>query len=128
MLLSINTLTFLQFLCNKTSYKGRVLIINNLVASSLWNRLACVDPPTHLLPKIQSILVNFFWDKLHWVPQSVLYLPKEEGGHGLVQWQSRTAAFRVQFLQRLLTGTVDYFIFLMVWGWIGHSFGWTQRQ
>ena len=95
------------FLLHKTSYKGRVLIVNNLVASSLWHRLACVDPPTHLLSKIQSILVDFFWDKLHWVPQSVLFLPKEEGGHGLVQLQSRTAAFRVQFLQRLLTGTVD---------------------
>lgn len=41
------------------------------------------------------------------LPQSVLYLPKEEGGHGLVHLQSRTAAFRLQFVQRLLSGLVD---------------------
>ncbi|KAI2646015.1 putative 149 kDa protein [Labeo rohita] len=47
--------------------------------------LACVDPPFELLTRIQAVLVDFFWDKLHWVQQSVLYLPKEEGGQGLLQ-------------------------------------------
>lgn len=42
---------------------------------------------------------------MHWVPQSVLYLPKEEGGQGLVNLQSRTAAFRLQFIQKLLSGS-----------------------
>ena len=96
-----------NFLMNKLSYRGRVLIINNLVASSLWHRLACIDPPVNVLSKIQSVLVNFFWDSLHWVPQSVLFLPREEGGHGLIHLQSRTAAFRLQFIQRLLCGTVS---------------------
>ncbi len=79
----------------KLSYRGRILIINNLIASSLWHRLMCVDPPANFLFKIQSILIDLFWDKLHWVPKAVLYLPKEEGGHGLMHLQSRTAAFRV---------------------------------
>ncbi|KAL2096374.1 hypothetical protein ACEWY4_008522 [Coilia grayii] len=96
-----------KFLINKLSFKGRVLIINNLVASTLWHRLACVDPPARLLSQVQSILVNFFWDSLHWVPQSVLFLPKEEGGHGLIHVQSRAAAFRLQFIQQLLTGSTD---------------------
>ncbi len=87
------------------SYKGRILIINNLVASTLWHRLSCIDPPVDLLFKIQSCLVDLFWDKLHWVPKSVIYLPKEEGGFGLVHLQSRTAAFRIQFIQRLLAGS-----------------------
>ncbi len=86
------------------SYKGQLLIINNLVASTLWHRLSCIDPPVDLF-KIQSCLVDLFWDKLHWVPKSVLYLPKEEGGFGPVHKQSRTAAFRIQFIQRLLTGS-----------------------
>ncbi|KAK3554321.1 hypothetical protein QTP70_020808 [Hemibagrus guttatus] len=47
----------------------------------------------------EDLLVDFFWDGLHWIPQSVLHLPKEEGGQGLVQLASRTAAFRLQFLQ-----------------------------
>lgn len=96
-----------KFLLPKMSYKGRTLIINNLVASSLWHRLICIDPSPDLLLKVQSILIDFLWDKLHWVPRAVLYLPKEEGGHGLIHLQSRTAAFRLQFAQRLLTGPVD---------------------
>ncbi len=91
----------------KMSYRGRILIINNLVASSLWHRFSCVDPPVQLLTKIQAILVDFFWDKLHWVPQNVLFLPKEEGGHGLIHLQSRIATFRLQFVQKLLVGSVD---------------------
>ncbi len=90
------------------SYRGRILIVNNLVASSLWHRFACVDPPIHLVAKIQATLIDFFWDKLHWVPQSVLFLPKEEGGQGLIHLQSRMATFRLQRIQRLLVGSVDF--------------------
>ncbi|KAK3553222.1 hypothetical protein QTP86_032127, partial [Hemibagrus guttatus] len=89
------------------SYRGRTLVINNLAASSLWHKLACVDPPPNLLANIQAQLVDFFWDGLPWIPQSVLHLPKEEGGQGLVQLSSRAAAFRLQFIQRLLTGPRD---------------------
>ncbi|KAI3372190.1 hypothetical protein L3Q82_007029 [Scortum barcoo] len=35
------------------------------------------------------LVVDFFWDRLHWVPQSILFLPKEEGGQGLVHLASR---------------------------------------
>lgn len=84
-----------------------MLVVNNLAASSLWHRLACVDPPKQLLAKIQAVLVDFFWDELHWVQQSILYLPKEEGGQGLMNLQSRTAAFRLQFLQRFFDGASD---------------------
>ena len=89
-----------KWILPKLSLKGRILIINNLVSSMLWHRLACSDPPANLLPRLQSIITDFFWDRLHWVPQSVLFLPKEEGGHGLVHLASRGAAFRLQFIQR----------------------------
>ena len=89
------------------SHRGRTLIANNLVSSTLWHRLACVDPPPSLLAEVQRVLVDFFWGKMHWIPQSVLFLPKEEGGQGLVHLASRGAAFRLQFIQRLLTGPRD---------------------
>jgi len=38
-----------KWLIPKMSYRGRTLIINNLAASTLWHRLACVDPPLSLL-------------------------------------------------------------------------------
>lgn len=65
-----------------------------------------MDPPAELI-EIQSLLVDFFWDKLHWITKSIIFLPKEEGGQGLINSQSRTAAFRLQFIQRLLLGTRD---------------------
>ncbi|KAF7648888.1 hypothetical protein LDENG_00150550 [Lucifuga dentata] len=97
------------------SYRGRVLIINNLVSCGLWHKLACVDLPAALLKQLQSIIEDFFrvfWDFfcLHWVPQSKLFLPKEEGGQGLIHLSSRVATFRLQFVQRFLTGPAD-----MVW-------------
>ncbi|KAK3534854.1 hypothetical protein QTP86_028560 [Hemibagrus guttatus] len=100
----------------KMSFRGRTLVINNLAASSLWHKLACVDPPPNLLASIQALLVDFFWDGLHWIPQSVVHLPKEEGGQGLVQLASRTAAFHLQFLQRLLTGPKD-----LIWRPVAHG-------
>ncbi len=96
------------WLAPNMSYRGRILIINNLVASSLWHKLAYIDPPPKLLAAVQALLVNFCWDKLHWVTQSILFLSKEEGGQGLVNLQSRTAAFRLQFIQRLLLGPTDF--------------------
>ncbi len=89
------------------SYRGRVLIINNLISSTLWHRLSCVDPPSDLLSKIQVLLVDFFWDRLHWTLQSVLFLPKDEGGQGLINLSSRGATFRFQFVQRFLCGPKD---------------------
>jgi len=34
-----------KWLLPKLSYRGRTLIMNSPVASALWHRLACVDPP-----------------------------------------------------------------------------------
>lgn len=69
-----------KWLKPQMSFRGRALIINNLVASALWHRLACMEPPKGLIQRLQAILVDFFWDRLHWVLETVLFLPKEEGG------------------------------------------------
>uniref|UniRef100_A0A3B5PV23 Reverse transcriptase domain-containing protein n=1 Tax=Xiphophorus maculatus TaxID=8083 RepID=A0A3B5PV23_XIPMA len=100
-----NKLAKWKWLHKQMSYRGRVLVLNNLVASQLWHKLAVLDPPSGLLVKIQSEMVNFFWNNHHWVPQSVLFLSREEGGQGLVHLASRAAVFRLQFLQKYLTGS-----------------------
>lgn len=83
------------------SYRDRAIIINNLVASTLWHRLAVLEPPAILL---QSFIMGLFWYKLHWIPQSFLFLLKEDGGQGLVHLASRKSAFRIQFQQSFLYG------------------------
>lgn len=69
-----------KWLLPKMSFRGRVIVINNLVTSMLWHRLICVDPPNGLLAKLQAIIVDFFWNGYHWIAQSILFLPREKGG------------------------------------------------
>lgn len=92
-----------KWLLPKMSFRGRVIVINNLVTSMLWHRLICVDPPNGLLAKLQAIIVDFFWNGYHWIAQSILFLPREKGGQGL-HLASRRAVFRLLFIQRYLTG------------------------
>uniref|UniRef100_A0A669D6D2 Reverse transcriptase domain-containing protein n=1 Tax=Oreochromis niloticus TaxID=8128 RepID=A0A669D6D2_ORENI len=86
------------------SYRGRVLVANNLVASSLWHRLLVLVPPPGLLEEVQRLLVKFVWSGQHWLRAAGLYLPVAEGGQGLIDVLSRTATFRLQTAQRLLYG------------------------
>ncbi len=37
----------------------------------------------------------------------MLYLPKEEGGQGMVHLQSRLSTFRLQFIQKFLKGSEE---------------------
>ena len=77
--------------CREKTLVGQ---LNNLVAPTLWHRLAGMEPPKGLLGRLQAVNVDSFWDSLHWVPKGILFLPKEEGGQGLVHLASRTATFQ----------------------------------
>lgn len=65
-----------KWILPQMSFKGRMLVVN-LVASVLWRRLFCIDPPLSLLAGIQAKRIDFCWDKIHWLPQSLLFLSKE---------------------------------------------------
>ena len=91
-----------KWLLPQLSYRGRVLVANNLIASTLWHRLVVLPPPSGLTEEIQRLLVNFFWSGQHWIRAAALYLPVEEGGQGLVDIKSRVLAFRLAAAQRLL--------------------------
>ncbi len=93
-----------HWLLPQLSYRGRVLVCNNLVASSLWHKMTVLEPPKELVENVQKHLVNFFWSGQHWLKASVLYLPRQEGGQGLVDINSRIKAFRLQTAKRLLYG------------------------
>lgn len=93
-----------KWLIPQLSYRGRVLIVNNLVASTLWHKMAVLDPPAAVIKDIQKCLVDFFWTGQHWLRPAVLYLPLNEGGQGLIDIGCRIAAFRLQAAQRLLYG------------------------
>ncbi len=93
-----------KWLLSQLSDRGRVLIVNNLVASALWHRLIVLSQPRGLIEEVQRATVDFFWSGQHWLRSAVLYLPVHEGGQGLVDIASRIAAFRLQTAQKLLYG------------------------
>lgn len=93
-----------MFFFPQLSYRGRTLIVNNLV-DPLYCTSWRVETPLlvyYLIFKERWSI--FFWDNLHWIPQSVIFLPRDEGGQGLVDLVSREGAYRLQFIQRLLFG------------------------
>lgn len=91
-----------RWLLPQLSYRGRVLVVNNLAASVLWHRTVVMEPPDELISNLQRTIVNFFWDGQHWLRAAVLYLPVQEGGQGLVDVRNRIRAFRLQAAQRFL--------------------------
>lgn len=93
-----------NWLLPQLSYRGRVLVCNNLVASSLWHRMIILEPPEDLVRGIQQRIVDFFWSGQHWLKAAVLYLPRQEGGQGLIDIRARLRTFRMQTVQRLLYG------------------------
>lgn len=84
------------------SYRGRVLVGNNLAASALWHRFNVLTPPRNLIDDIQRAIVDFFWSGKHWVRAAVLYLPVAEGGQGLINVRARIASSRLRTAQKIL--------------------------
>ena len=84
------------------SYRGRVLVVKNLVASMLWHRAFVVDPPVSLLCMLQKTFVHLFWDGYHWLAPGVLSLPVADGGQGLIHLASKVSSMRLQMAQCLL--------------------------
>ncbi|KAI4877209.1 hypothetical protein NFI96_028665 [Prochilodus magdalenae] len=91
-----------SWLLPQLSYRGRVLIANNLIASALWHKFTVLNPPRGLIKDIQKALVDFFWSGQHWLRAAVLYFPVQEGGQGLIDIRSRVAVLRLQAVQRFL--------------------------
>ncbi|KAK3563430.1 hypothetical protein QTP86_028166 [Hemibagrus guttatus] len=86
------------------SYRGRVLVTNNLIASLLWHRFTVLEPSEPLIKEVQKRIVNFFWAGQHWTRAPVLYLLLQEGGQRLIDLSCQVRTFRLQAAQRLLYG------------------------
>lgn len=72
-----------RWLLPEMFFRGWTLIVNNLVSSTLWHKMMCAEPLVPLLNQIRQVSVGFISDKLHWIPQSVLFHPKDERGSGV---------------------------------------------
>ena len=89
-------------LLRSLSYRGRSLVINNLIAAKLWHKMIALQPPKGKVLAIQRALVNFFWSGYHWLQPAILYSSRKEGGQGVTDISGRVTAFRLQTVQKLL--------------------------
>lgn len=97
------TLSRWSSLSYSLSFKGRIIIANQLAASKLFHCLAVLSPPQQTLIELQEMLINYVWSgKRHLLRKQILFQQPNKGGLGLVCLQARTLTFRFAFLQRYL--------------------------
>ena len=97
------TLSSWSRLSHSLSFKGKVIIANQLAASKLFHPLAVLSPPENILSELQGSLVDFVWsNKRHYLKKELLYKKPDRGGLGLVCLQARVLTFRFSTIQRFL--------------------------
>ncbi|CAM5165421.1 unnamed protein product [Eretmochelys imbricata] len=99
------------------SLRGRALVLNQLVLSTLWYRLNTLAPAPGFLTHLRRLILEFFWSGMHWAPVGVLHLPLKEGGQGLKCLYTQVRVFHLQVLQRLLYGAGS-----SAWSILAHAF------
>ena len=98
------TLSRWTSLSKSLSFKGKVLVANQLAASKIFHQLAILSPPQRTLNELQDMLINFIWSgKRHLIKKQTLYQESDKGGLGLACLQARILTFRLSFLQRFLS-------------------------
>ena len=91
------------------SLKGRALVINGLLTSTLWYLATNIHFPAWAIQEIEDIVYSFLWDfKPPLLNRDVLSLPIAEGGLNLPRITDKVHALRLNTLKRLLTPDQAY--------------------
>ena len=86
------------------SFKGRALLINSLLTSTLWYNVTSLSVPSWVISQIEQAVYGFFWNYKHpLVNRDILALPLKEGGFNLPRLETRIRAFRLNTLKRFLS-------------------------
>ena len=86
------------------SFKGKALVINGLLTSTLWYNATTLPVPSWAITKIEQTIYNFFWsNKRHLVNKDILALPVQHGGFNIPRIEIKIQALRLNTLRRLLT-------------------------
>ena len=97
-----NALSRWSGLARTMSFKGKIIIANQIAASKLLHFLAVLPLPEQVLDELQETLINFVWSqKRHMLNRKVLFQSPLKGGLGLVCLKSRVMTYRFSVLQRL---------------------------
>ena len=87
------------------SFKGKALVINGLLTSTLWYNATSLSMPSWAVSQIEQAIYSFFWNNKHpLVNRDILALPLKEGGFNIPRLETKIQAFRLNTLKRLLSG------------------------
>lgn len=86
----------------KLSLRTRSIVLNYLVASSIWHILKAHTPNEAFLKSMQRKLLHQFWLGRRWLPESTLYPSPEDGGLGIVSIDHKVKSFHLRTLQTVV--------------------------
>lgn len=88
------------------SYKGKALVINGLLTSTLWYTATSSAIPSGIISEIEQAIYGFFWDnKTPLTNRDILALPTSEGGFNVHKIHWKIEALCLNTLRRLLDPT-----------------------
>ena len=86
------------------SLKGRALIINSLLTSTLWYLATNIHFPPWAIQEIEDIVCNFLWNnKKPLLNRDILALPITQGSLNIPRVADKIRALRLNTIKRLLT-------------------------
>lgn len=86
------------------SFKGKALVINGLLTSTLWYTVTSVNLPPWAITDLETEIYNFFWDsKKPLTTRDILALLLSEGGFNVHRIQTKMYALRLNTLRRLIS-------------------------
>ena len=85
------------------SFKGKTLIINGLLTSTLWYTATSNHMPSWAISEIEQAIYDFFWNhKQPLTTRAILALPTAAGGFNVHRIPTKVEALRLNTLRRLL--------------------------
>lgn len=86
------------------SYKGKALVINGLLTSTLWYNATSLPVPSWAIAQIDQSIYNFFYSyKRNLANQDILVLPVQHGGFNIPRIKTKIQSLRLNTLKRLLS-------------------------
>ena len=95
------------------SLKGKALVINGLLTSTLWYLAANVHFPPWAIQEIEDIIYAFLWNnKKPLINRDIIALPLTEGGLNIPRLKDKIQALRLNTIRRLLSPELAHWKFL----------------
>jgi len=102
---------------NRLSFQGRTVVLNTLAAPCLWYIAPVFQMPTRYANEVEKAAFSFLWGgKSQQIKRDNLYLPKEQGGLGVVNIPVKaTCMFALKFKELCKDDTIAWKVLGRYW-------------